>query len=104
MDEFEIIASILEDFDRSIVFADTEHVIRYMNARARQKYAKYGDIIGKNLFDCHNEHSCRLITGNLETMKNGVDEIPLVATETRRTFMRSVRNAEGDLLGYYEID
>jgi DUF438 domain-containing protein len=99
----EIPPLILNNLKNAIVIVDNEHIIRYLNAAARQKYAKYGDIIGKSIFHCHNENSCRLIQGYHEKMRTGADEFILAEQETYYTYMRSVRSPEGNLLGYYEI-
>ena len=99
----EILPLILDNLKSSVVFVDNDHVIRYMNAAARKKYTKYGDIIGKSIFHCHNEDSCRMIQDYYEKMKSGFDEFILSSRETYRAYMRSVRSADGELLGYYEI-
>lgn len=36
---------------------DTEGVILYMNEKARATYIRHGNLIGSNLFGCHNERS-----------------------------------------------
>jgi DUF438 domain-containing protein len=98
----EIFPQILDSLNNVIVFVDNDHIIRYVNAAAREKHAKLGDIIGKSIFFCHNENSCRLIKEYYEKMKNGTDEILVAAYDTYRVVMRSVRSTEGKLMGYYE--
>ena len=45
----------------AVTAADAEGVIRYMNRRARETYRKYGDLIGKSLYDCHGERAAGII-------------------------------------------
>jgi DUF438 domain-containing protein len=99
----EILPLILDNLKSAVVFVDNEHIIRYLNAAARKKYAKYGEIIGKSIFHCHNENSCRMIRDYHEKMRAGADEFLLAEREAYRAYMRSVRSPEGELLGYYEI-
>ena len=40
---------------------DTEGVILYMNEKARATYIRHGNLIGSNLFGCHNERSREII-------------------------------------------
>ena len=46
-----------EEADCAVTVCDTEGVILYMNEKARATFAQHGDLIGRNLFDCHNERS-----------------------------------------------
>ena len=46
-----------EEADCAVTVCDTGGVILYMNEKARATFAKHGDLIGRNLFDCHNERS-----------------------------------------------
>ena len=59
MKQLELLTLILDSWNNSVVFVDTSHVIRYMNAPARMHYAKWGDVLGKSIFDCHNPDSCQ---------------------------------------------
>ena len=39
----------------AVTVCDTEGVILYMNEKARATYIQHGNLIGSNLFGCHNE-------------------------------------------------
>ena len=41
----------------AVTVCDREGVVIYQNAKARLTFEKYGDLIGKNLKDCHGEKS-----------------------------------------------
>ena len=51
----------------AVTVCDTEGVILYMNEKACCTFAKHGNLIGKNLFDCHNPQSQDKIRELLET-------------------------------------
>ena len=51
----------------AVTVCDTKGVILYMNEKACRTFAKHGDLIGKNLFDCHNPQSQAKIRELLET-------------------------------------
>ena len=45
----------------AVTVCDTEGVILYMNEKARATYILHGNLIGSNLFGCHNERSREII-------------------------------------------
>ena len=67
----------------AVTVCDTKGIILYMNEKACRTFAKHGDLIGKNLFDCHNPQSQAKIRELLETgevnaytiEKNGVKKM-----------------------------
>ena len=50
-----------EEADCAVTVCDTEGVILYMNEKARATYIRHGNLIGSNLFGCHNERSREII-------------------------------------------
>ena len=98
----ELLTLILDSWNNSVVFVDTSHVIRYMNAPARMHYAKWGDVLGKSIFDCHNPDSCQIIRDCFARLQNGEEEILLADNEKQRVYMRGVRDNRGKLIGYFE--
>lgn len=44
----------------AVTVCDTGGTILYMNDKARTTFARHGDMIGKNLFDCHSERRAEL--------------------------------------------
>ena len=44
----------------------------------------------------------RIILDVVEAFKRGEDEKMILNNERRRTFMRAVRDKDGNLMGYYE--
>jgi DUF438 domain-containing protein len=102
MEQLELLNLIFDSWNQEVVFVDTDHIIRYINAPAVQKYAKWGDILGKSIFDCHNPDSCRMIRDMFIRFQNGADDILFADNEKHRVYMRAVRDKRGKLIGYYE--
>ena len=46
-----------DDINCAVTVCDSNGIILYMNSRARETFASHGDLIGKNLFECHSEAS-----------------------------------------------
>ena len=98
-----LLAAILDSQRDPILFADTEHVTRYMNQAAVAHYAEDGeDLIGRSLLDCHNERSRQMMVEILAEMHEGLEERLITDNEKYRIYMRVVRDANGQVLGYYE--
>jgi PAS domain S-box-containing protein len=95
-------AAILDSLTIPILVADTDHVIRYVNAAGQAHYGPEEELIGRSLLECHNERSQRVILEVLEAMRAGEEERLISADDERRVYMRAVRAASGALLGYYE--
>jgi hypothetical protein len=91
------------NINKSIVYVDRDHVIRYHNAAGKAHYARFGELAGKSLWDCHNEDSKKAILGSFRRLEAGEDEILYLETPEKRVYIRSVRDAAGNLVGYYEI-
>ena len=97
---------ILDSFPYRIVFVDTDHIIRYMNKEARHHYYEvrgYDNLIGKSIFECHNDKSKERIIAAVETLKNHGNEISIgLSAKNERMYFNPVRNEKGQLLGYFE--
>ncbi len=104
----ELLRSVLEADRAPVVVCDLDHTIVYMNPVAIERYAKRGgkDLIGRSLLNCHNDKSCELINKVLDWFRESKDN-NIVYTfknkkENKDVYMVALRNAEGDLIGYYE--
>lgn len=98
----ELLATLLDNVWHPYVFCDTDHVIRYMNRPAREKFAGRPAEIGRSIFDCHNDESNRLIVEITERFMAGGDEELITDNAQFKVWMHPVRDADGTLLGYYE--
>ena len=98
-----LMAAILDSLKDPILFADTEHVTRYMNTAAIAHYAEDGEnLIGQSLLNCHNERSQQMMIQILAEMHEGSEERLITDNAKYRIYMRAVRGTDGQLLGYYE--
>lgn len=98
-----LLAAILDSLKNPVLFADTGHVTRYMNAAAIAHYEEGTSLIGRSLLDCHNEQSQQMMVDILAAMQNeGLEERLITDNEKHRVYMRAVRDAQGNVLGYYE--
>jgi hypothetical protein len=95
---------LLNCIDEEIVLVGTNHKIVYMNRKALDNYKERGgkSLIGKSIFDCHDENSKKTILKAYERLKNSEDKVELENTTSVRTFVRSVRDHNGNLIGYFE--
>jgi PAS domain S-box-containing protein len=98
----EIFSQILDSLDEQIVFVDTNHVIQYLNAAAKKHYKESDNLIGKNIFDCHNLQSGEVIRKAHEKLEAGSAEEFIYQNKKHRVYMRSVFDPERRLIGYYE--
>lgn len=94
--------ALLDSFKHPVLVADTAHVVRYANKAAEKFYQNGGKLLGRSLFDCHNQQSQQLLSKILSQMEQGLEETLITDNEKRRIYMRAVRSESGELLGYYE--
>jgi len=73
-----------------------------MNRPARRHYAKWGNVVGKSIFDCHNPRSGKIIRQSFQQFLEGTREVLIVDSPKHRVFMRSVRDEKGLVIGYIE--
>jgi putative redox protein len=94
--------AIVESLTDPVLFADCDHVIRYMNRAAIEHYSDGEALIGRSLLACHNEESCRVIHEVLPALVAGEDERLITDDDKWRIWMRAVRDPAGQVIGYYE--
>ena len=94
--------SLLNSIKDPILVADTNHIVQYMNKAAIEHYDEGEKLLQSNLLKCHNEESQKIMIEILAEMQNGLEEKLITDNEKYRIFMRSVRNDESKLLGYFE--
>lgn len=104
MEEIEILKGILNSYPYFIVFVDNDYIIRFMNKPAQDHYLKKGkNLIGKSIFDCHNEKSIEKIKKNYEEIKTtGKDVFIFVNSKNQRVYMQGVKNEKGEWIGFIE--
>lgn len=98
--------SVIDQDRAAVVICNLRHEIIYMNNSAKERYKKYGDIVGKNLLDCHNPKSCEMIQRVVEWFGADKSHNIMFTThmerENKDVYMVALRDENGDLIGYYE--
>jgi DUF438 domain-containing protein len=97
--------AILDSIDSPIMFVDNGHIIRYMNKAAQIQFEKIGfsNLVGKSLFDCHKPATKEYIKRIHGRLLAGETTIFLkVSKDQEKITVVGVRDADGQLLGYYE--
>lgn len=99
----EVLYGILDAYAYEIVFADRNHIVRYMNKTAKQRYGQRVQI-GNSLFQCHNENSKRKIEEFLKRADEGENEMFEVLNNKtgEREFFVPVRDFQNQVIGYFE--
>ncbi|HUU95145.1 MAG TPA: PAS domain-containing protein [Phycisphaerae bacterium] len=97
-----LMAASLDSIKDPVLFADTQHVIRYMNKAAIAHFDDGAALLDRSLLDCHNQNSRRKIIEISAAMQASEDERLINEDDKQRIYMRAVRDADGKLLGYYE--
>ena len=72
-----------------------------MNEKACRTFAKHGNLIGKNLFDCHNPQSQDKIRGLLEA--GGVNAYTIEKNGVRKMIYQTAWKQDGVVGGLVEI-
>ena len=97
-----LMAAILDSLTDPLLFAGTDHTIRYMNKKAIAFYEQGAGLLGRSLLDCHSERSRQEMVEILAAMHAGEEERLITDDEEHRIYMRAVRAPNGQVLGYYE--
>ena len=106
MEREQMLSLILDSYPYPVLFADCDHVIRYLNKNAEYLYYRergYADLIGKSIFECHNGKSKEKIIAGVERLKNhAMEQFLGVDAKNRRLYMQAVRDETGVMVGYIE--
>lgn len=76
-------------------------IILYMNEKACRTFAGHGNLIGRNLFDCHSPKSQEKIRELLET--GGVNAYTIEKKGVRKMIYQTAWKREGVVCGLVEI-
>ncbi|MCD8035466.1 PAS domain-containing protein [Alistipes sp.] len=90
-----------EEVNCAVTVCDTEGTIVYMNEKARATFAKHGDLIGQNLFDCHSERSREMIRRMLAT--GGTNAYTIEKQGVRKMIYQTAWKERGEVRGLVEI-
>ena len=85
----------------AVTVCDTGGTILYMNDKARTTFARHGDMIGKNLFDCHSERSRGIIRRLLAD--GGTNAYTIEKNGVRKMIYQTAWRVDGIVGGLAEI-
>lgn len=90
-----------EEINSAVTVCDDKGIILYMNKRARETFAKHGDLIGRNLFDCHSEASKEKIRHMLATGESNAYTISKAGQ--KKMIYQTPWRREGKIAGMVEF-
>lgn len=97
-----VIPDWAKEMNCAVTVCDADCNIIYMNSKSRATFAKRGDLIGKNLMDCHNERSQQIIRHLLDT--GGYNCYTIQKGGLRKMIYQTAwRDEQGDVAGLVEI-
>lgn len=85
----------------AVTVCDADGIIVYMNDKARETYKKHGDLIGKNLYDCHSERSRGIIRRILAT--GGSNAYTIEKQGVHKVIYQTAWKKDGRVAGIVEI-
>ena len=85
----------------AVTVCDKEGVILYMNDKAKETFAKHGDLIGKSLIPCHNDNSRFIIAKLLET--GGTNAYTIQKNGLKKMIYQTAWKENGEVAGLVEI-
>lgn len=86
----------------AVTICDTDGKILYMNRLARETFSRHGDLIGKNLFDCHSAASSAKIRHMLATGESNAYTITK-GGRRKMIYQTPWRDPSGQIAGMVEI-
>lgn len=85
----------------AVTVCDTEGTILYMNDKAKQTFAKHGDMVGQNLMPCHSDRSKEIIRRLIET--GGVNAYTISKGGQKKMIYQTAWREGGVVKGLMEI-
>ena len=90
-----------KEMNCAVTVCDKDGVILYMNDKAKETFAKHGDLIGKSLIPCHNENSRAIIAKLLET--GGTNAYTIQKNGQKKMIYQTAWKVDGVVAGLVEI-
>lgn len=90
-----------EQMNCAVTVCDKDGIILYMNDKSRQTFAKHGDLIGNNLFECHNDTSKVKIRHMLSTGES--NSYTISKDGLRKMIYQTPWRRNGEIAGMVEI-
>ena len=90
-----------KEMNCAVTVCDKDGVILYMNDKAKETFAKQGDLIGKSLIPCHNEKSRTIIAELLAT--GGSNAYTIQKNGLKKMIYQTAWKEDGEVTGLVEI-
>lgn len=90
-----------EHMNCAVTVCDANGTILYMNERSRATFASHGDLIGKNLFECHSQASIDKIRHMLATGES--NSYTISKNGQRKMIYQTPWRQNGTIAGMVEI-
>ncbi len=90
-----------KEMNCAVTVCDKEGNIIYMNDKACQTFYTFGNLIGKNLFDCHNKYSLEKINELLNT--GGSNCYTIEKQGIKKMIYQTAWKEDGKVSGLVEI-
>ena len=92
-----------KQLDTAVTVCDRAGIILYMNEKACETFKKYGgrDLIGRNVFDYHNQNSCEIIKRLLTEDKSNTYTI--TKNNIKKLIHQTTWHEDGKIMGLIEF-
>lgn len=90
-----------KEMNYAVTVCDNDGIILYMNDKAKETFARHGDMIGKSLIPCHNERSRAIIADLLAS--GGSNSYTIEKNGVRKMIYQTAWKENGKVAGLVEI-
>ncbi len=90
-----------KEMNCAVTVCDNNGIILYMNDKAKETFARHGDLIGKSLIPCHNERSRAIIADLLAS--GGSNSYTIEKNGVRKMIYQTAWKENGKVAGLVEI-
>lgn len=99
--EMEIMPDWAKEMNCAVTVCDADCNIIYMNDKSRETFAKRGDLIGKNLMECHSDRSKEIIRRLLT--EGGSNSYTIHKDGVKKMIYQTAWRIDGRVAGLVEI-
>lgn len=90
-----------DEMNCAVTVCDTEGTILYMNEKARETFARHGDLVGKNMLPCHSPASQAKIKELIAT--GGSNAYTIEKEGLHKVIYQTAWRENGEVKGLVEI-
>ena len=90
-----------KEMNCAVTVCDNDGIILYMNDKAKETFARHGDLIGKSLIPCNNERSRAIIADLLAS--GGSNSYTIEKNGVRKMIYQTAWREDGKVAGLVEI-